>query len=248
MCPAKYMEPYLTQILPQLIFHENLSQDKLSFLAKLFSKDQPEDFFIDNCPILFSYILISHPTEEEKNTAFSRISELIGAKKEDLILSYCESIVIELVLKLGEYPFADSVSLRKTAQNVTSTNKALNGLLWLKDFKDPSTTIEDFANKFLLSILSKINTLFSTEASDTRYQETILRSFQVILSLVGRKNLQAVTFKVVRTLEIVTKKPGLELTACDTWLKFVKLLDPPNLGPLLTQIFMYDFQVFLNSY
>uniref|UniRef100_A0AAQ5YK84 Serine/threonine-protein kinase ATR n=1 Tax=Amphiprion ocellaris TaxID=80972 RepID=A0AAQ5YK84_AMPOC len=195
-------------------------------------KANRREILINNFKYIFSHLVCSC-TKEELERAFHYLQSETEIELGSLLRQDFQGLHNELLLRLGEH-----------------YQQVFNGLAILASFAsndDPYqgprdiTTPErmaDYLQPKLLGILAFFNMqLLSSSAGEKNRKKLALTSVMALMRLMGSKHISSVRVKMMTTLRTGLRyREDFPLLCCQTWECFVRSLEPPHLGPLLSHV------------
>ncbi len=221
--PTQFLKNFLSIAFPPLLLDPSKDKEtKKQIYAELQRRLQSERALIfDYVAEIFCYTLVNYP--EQYHTLCQFLLELTSTNYKDIVKNYLSNILNCLVFALGETPKLDKVK------------KALS---IIKDIAEPErVSLADFlgtSGRFL-AIIDFVNKKFDTK--DMKTKEQLLRGLNELLVLIGQ-HINSMRPKIMATLELVSKDPGLQGQASEVWLTFIKNLDINTVGHILSKIFV----------
>uniref|UniRef100_A0AAR2K244 Serine/threonine-protein kinase ATR n=1 Tax=Pygocentrus nattereri TaxID=42514 RepID=A0AAR2K244_PYGNA len=190
------------------------------------------EILINNFKYIFSHLVCSC-TKEELERAFHYLKSETEIELGSLLRQDFQGLHNELLLRLGEH-----------------YQQVFNGLAILASFassddpyqgpRDISTPehMADYLQPKLLGILAFFNMqLLSSSAGEKEKKKMALNSLMALMKLMGSKHISSVRVKMMTTLRTGLRyKEDFPQLCCQTWDCFVRCLDPPYLGPLLSHV------------
>ncbi|XP_063067093.1 serine/threonine-protein kinase ATR [Engraulis encrasicolus] len=200
-------------------------------IAKQLNSNRKE-ILISNFKYIFSHLVCSC-TKEELERSFHYLQTETELELGSLLRQDFQGLHNELLLRLGEH-----------------YQQVFNGIVILSSFAsmhDPTqnqreiTTTEhmgDYLQPKLLGILAFFNMqLMSSSTGEKDRKKMTLSSLIALMKLMGSKHISSVRVKMMTTLRTGLRyKEDYPELCCQTWDCFVRCLDPPYLGPLLSHI------------
>ncbi|XP_076149495.1 serine/threonine-protein kinase ATR isoform X1 [Alosa pseudoharengus] len=200
-------------------------------IAKQLNSNRRE-VLISNFKYIFSHLVCSC-TKDELEKAFHYLQNETELELGSLLRQDFQGLHNELLLRLGEH-----------------YQQVFNGLAILSSFAsshDPSQSLQeistpecmaDYLQPKLLGILAFFNLqLLSSSAGEKDRKKMALNSLIAFMKLMGPKHISSVRVKMMTTLRTGLKyKEDYPELCCQTWDCFVRCLDPPYLGPLLSHV------------
>ncbi|KAI4897685.1 hypothetical protein NFI96_015723 [Prochilodus magdalenae] len=228
----RFLNRTLQVLLPYLAAKASLTASALiRTIAKQLNVNRRE-ILINNFKYIFSHLVCSC-TKEELERAFHYLKSETEIELGSLLRQDFQGLHNELLLRLGEH-----------------YQQVFNGLAILASFAssdDPyqgpreiSTPehMADYLQPKLLGILAFFNMqLLSSSAGEKEKKKMALNSLMALMKLMGSKHISSVRVKMMTTLRTGLRyKEDFPQLCCQTWDCFVRCLDPPYLGPLLSHV------------
>ncbi|XP_042558922.1 serine/threonine-protein kinase ATR [Clupea harengus] len=190
------------------------------------------EVLISNFKYIFSHLVCSC-TKDELEKAFHYLQKETELELGSLLRQDFQGLHNELLLRLGDH-----------------YQQVFNGLAILSSFAsshDPSQSLRDintpecmadYLQPKFLGILAFFNMqLLSSSAGEKDRKKMALNSLIAFMNLMGPKHISSVRVKMMTTLRTGLKyKEDYPELCCQTWDCFVRCLDPPYLGPLLSHV------------
>ncbi|XP_071964795.1 serine/threonine-protein kinase ATR-like isoform X2 [Antedon mediterranea] len=224
-----FLESSLKFTLPHIVSKATpAASSVLRLIAKTLNKRHRE-MLVDNFKYIFSF-LVRTCNKAELETSLHYIERETDVEMGRLIRMEVQNLHNQLLLYLG--------------QNFL---QVFNGLVMLaskdENYKGPkpitkAENMADFLQPRLLGILAFFDSQLLTNSIALEDKKLALESLVSIMKLMGAKHITTVRVKVMTTLKISLrfKEQGFPILSCRAWDCFVRSVDLPSLGPMLSQI------------
>uniref|UniRef100_A0A3B4Z4L9 Serine/threonine-protein kinase ATR n=1 Tax=Stegastes partitus TaxID=144197 RepID=A0A3B4Z4L9_9TELE len=195
-------------------------------------KANRREILINNFKYIFSHLVCSC-TKEELERAFHYLQSETDIELGSLLRQDFQGLHNELLLRLGEHyqqVFNGLAILASSASN----DDPYQGP---RDITTPER-MADYLQPKLLGILAFFNMqLLSSSAGEKDRKKLALTSVMALMRLMGSKHISSVRVKMMTTLRTGLRyREDFPLLCCQTWECFVRSLEPPHLGPLLSHV------------
>ncbi|KAG5847372.1 hypothetical protein ANANG_G00125340 [Anguilla anguilla] len=228
----RFLTRTLQVLLPYLAAKASATASALiRTIAKQLNVNRRE-IVINNFKYIFSHLVCSC-TKDELERAFHYLKSETEIELGSLLRQDFQGLHNELLLRLGEH-----------------YQQVFNGLAILASFasgddpyqgpRDITTPdrMADYLQPKLLGILAFFNMqLLSSSAGEKDKKKMALNSLVALMKLMGPKHISSVRVKMMTTLRTGLRyKDDFPELCCQTWDCFVRCVDPPYLGPLLSHV------------
>ncbi|XP_063432068.1 serine/threonine-protein kinase ATR-like [Mytilus trossulus] len=220
----KFIVPHLVSIAtPEA---SNLLK-KISVLVDLPNRKK---IMMENIKYIFPYIAI-YFQEAEQGKAMKFLQKETAFDMEQLLRCQFQTTHNELLLHLGTH-----------YQKVFSGLTVLSKCVKTQGYEEPQTMtsaeMADYLQPKLLGVIGFFDLQLLNNNIPLEDKKMTLESLTAIIRLMGRKHIGMIRYKIVNTLRI-----GLQITdrdiqeiSCKAWDCFVKSLETPFLGQMMSQI------------
>ncbi|KAF5895245.1 Serine/threonine-protein kinase ATR, partial [Clarias magur] len=190
------------------------------------------EILINNFKYIFSHLVCSC-TKDELERALHYLKSETEIELGSLLRQDFQGLHNELLLRLGEH-YQQVFNGLSILASFASSDDPYQGP---KDITSPEI-MADYLQPKLLGILAFFNMqLLSSSAGEKEKKKMALNSLMALMKLMGSKHISSVRVKMVTTLRTGLRyKEDFSQLCCRTWDCFVRSLDTPYLGPLLSHV------------